>query len=320
MRAPNQERDSAVKEMPADGAAATSNSAPTLEEALDTDRGRLMPRTMRLAASKYVRGETPSQIASAMGMEPALVRKYLGEAVRSLHCQFLSLNIPERDEEKVERHRAANAGALTGEQLLIEARCAGCQGLIEENEERTLAAGMMVECHREDDRDGMDYTVGLRVGQALHYCSECTDKTQQFRIPNPWFVPDSQRKATAEYMAEAQAEAEREAAAENAALSVALAAGNTSAFNSAMPTSAARDDVMARSVAISGIAAQIAKRQGDSAHPAEIAEQLFADDERWEKLEAAREAASGSAEATQRERLRQYLNSPDSRGMPHKMR
>jgi hypothetical protein len=229
----------------------------------------------------------------------------------------LSLNIPERGEEKTERGHTARPGTLTGDQLLIEARCARCEKLIEENEERALAAGMMVECHRVAD-DDPDYTVGLRVGQALHYCSECAYKIEDFRIPNPWFVPENERHAMAEYQEQAQAQAELEAADQSKELSAALATGDTSSFNAAMPTSAPRDDVMGHAVPISQVASQIAEKQDGSTPTAEIAEQVFADDERWEKMAGAR--ASGSGEATQRSNLLDYLNSPTSRGMPHTMR
>jgi hypothetical protein len=276
-----------------------TNSRPTLDVALDTDRGRFMPKTMRLAASRYVRGETPNQIASAMGIRVSLVRQYLGEVVRYLHCQPLSLNIPDRVEE--ERGSNVRPEALTGDQLMIEARCRACGRLIEENEGRALAAAMMLECHRDED-DGLDYAIVPKVGAALHYCDECTDKIEEFRIANPWFVPEEDRKVAADRTAQALARAEREATDQSKALSVALAAGDTSSFNSAMPTTADREDVMGHAMPMSRVASRLAD----------------ADDDHWDKMAAAH--ASGSAEAVQREKLRGYLKSPGSRGMRPNMR
>ena len=90
-----------------------------------------------------------------------------------------------------------------------------------------------------------------------------------------------------------------------------VTSGDMRAFNAAMPIGPSREDVMARAVPVSRVAAKIAARMDEPASISEIAEQLFADDERCAMLAS---HCSGSAGVAQCNDLVEYLNSPRSRG------
>jgi hypothetical protein len=194
---------------------------------------------------------------------------------------------------------------------MIEAECESCGKQIEGDEERVLAAAMALNYFRDHD-EWLDYEVRLHVGKALHYCLECASTTEELRIPNPWFVSEEERRATAEWVEEYHRDEAAKTTARDGMLSKALASGDMHAFNTAMPTRPDRGDVMARAVPVSRVAARIAAGMDEPIPASEIAEQLFANDEGWKKAAAAQSASSG--ELAQRAKLVEYLNSLRSRG------
>jgi hypothetical protein len=96
--------------------------------------------------------------------------------------------------------------------------------------------------------------------------------------------------------------------------------GDLTHFNPVMPTKAPTNDVMAHAVPMSRVKLKRVKPQMDAEEPSsssEIKEGMFGDEERWEKIEAARAYSHGD---WGREKLREYLSSPRSRGMRPTMR
>jgi DNA-binding CsgD family transcriptional regulator len=300
--------------LPDAGSDPADSDTPSLETALKSPLGRKLPPIMRMIASKRVSGETVEQIAKALGIGRALVNSYLRHVVSTLRCQPSAIysNELENTPEGTKR-TSSRAGELSSEELMIEAECESCGKQIEGDEERVLAAAMALNYFRDHDEGRwLDYEVRLHVGKALHYCLECAGTTEELRIPNPWFVSEEQRRAMAKYIAHYHGAEVAKTNAQDGILRKALARGDIRAFNTAMPTRPERSEVMARAIPVSRVAAKIAAGMDEPTPASEIAEQLFANDEGWEKVAAAQSARSG--ERAQRAKLSEYLNSLQSRG------
>jgi DNA-binding CsgD family transcriptional regulator len=296
-----------------------ANSArSSLQKALETRCGRKLPKMMRRIAVRFASGETLEHIAGAETMTLATVEEVVRYAAWTLGCTPLSIDMAKP--EKIigaPEHRSGSAGELKSAQFLTEAKCEVCRKVIEEDSERVVVVPMELYYHQEIEDWGNHGIRPFFPTQPFHYCLDCARSTQEFRMPNPWFRTEQERRQLAKLLEEWKAQEKLKSDEQDKALSKDLAIGNLRAFNFAYSTAPKRDDVMSRAVPVSRLAAHIADQSegGDPSSTGEITDQIFsgsAADEGWAKVAAAQSAGSG--DAVQRAKVLEYLNSPQSKG------
>jgi DNA-binding CsgD family transcriptional regulator len=198
-------------------------------------------------------------------------------------------------------------------QFLIEAKCQACGKNIEGDSERVLLIPMITTYHMDaDDWGNHKMSPYVPHGASNHYCLECIHAVEHFSMPNPWFMSVEELQETTEWIEEDESKKRIGSAEKDEALRHALTSGDIRKFNAAMPTTAARDDLLARAKPVSSLAAKIADGMDGEPSTAEIADQILNDHKKWENA-AARQSAVSGVDA-QRVTLLEYLNSPQSRG------
>lgn len=201
---------------------------------------------------------------------------------------------------------------LSFARFLAEAQCRACGKNLESDSERVLVIPMMLNYHMDQGDWGNHKIVPYMPDSATtHYCLACIHGIERFSMSNPWCLSAENSSEEAAWI-EAQEKTRVESVENDEGLKRALAGGDMRKFDAAIPTSASRDDVMARATPVSKVAARIAKRMDGEPSEAEIEDQLFASDDGWKKVDAAQSAVSGVD--AQRAKVLDYLNSPHSRG------
>jgi hypothetical protein len=303
-----------------------ASAAPPMRDAIDTPKGRRLPKTMRTIAWKSSNGETLYNIACEVGVTEMLVGRYLDEVVRYLHCQpwRTADRVTQEDDVIVpgkDRRPSRPSGELKPDQVMIEARCASCGAAIAADAERVLDAAMTLNYSHPADEWDAGHQIKLRVGRVLHYCLDCARKTEEFRMPNPWFVSEEEERVLAEWVDEdnfvrvlPKTEEERVLAQRDRKVKEAVDRGDVHAFNVAMPTTPGRNDVMASAEQISH-AAERAVKSSDTPNPqaiSDMADSIMAGEVRIKSLRPG-VASNLLGEAKQRAMLDEYLKSAASR-------
>ena len=296
------------------GSDAREDSAPpSLRSALDTPLGRELPKQMRRIAIKFASGVSVQQIARTEALSTSHVKDYLEYAARTLGCQPVVIDTAGTEKGNSARRPPINMEQLGFGQFLIEAKCQACGKNIEGDSERVLLIPMILTYHMDADDWGnhkMSPYVPHRASN--HYCLECIHGVEQFSMPNPWFMSVEELQETTEWIEAYESKKRIGSDEKDEALRHALNSGDIRKFNAAMPTTAARDDLLARAKPVSRLAAKIADGMDGESSTAEIADQILNDHKKWENA-AARQSAVSGVDA-QRVTLLEYLNSPQSRG------
>jgi hypothetical protein len=223
------------------------SNLPSLETALMAPLARKMPPIMRMIATRYSKGETVQQIARAVGYKESLVSDYLAQSVRMLKCQPITSDVSKAEKFAHSDSRKGSPREFSPETMMVERECESCGAVIGSDEDRVLIAAIDLRYETEHDDDYDEY-VSLRVGRALHYCSSCAPKVSEFRMPNPWRIPEELEREYAQWLSEYRAQREARDAKQDASIRKSVATGDMHAFNTAMPTTPSRRDVMAARV------------------------------------------------------------------------
>lgn len=292
----------------------------SLQNALRTPLGRKLPTMMRRISVRFANGGSLEDIAGAEGMTVIKVEEVLRYAARHLGCKALPLGMT-KAEEPTGKRGPDGMGELRPAQFMTAEKCERCGKVVEADSERVLVAPMALMYGMDDEYWGCHRIIPCVSYRIPHYCLDCAVMTEEFRMPNPWFVSDESRRQMARFDEECRAQEELERTDRDKYLTKQLAAGDLRAFNSAFPTSPGRSDVMARAVPVSRVAEKIAGGTDEPSSTSEIADTILSgcavgkslpDDEGWAKVAAAQSVAFG--DAVQRAKVLEYLNSPQSRG------
>lgn len=303
-------------------------ASPTLEEFLVTPIGRKMPPVTRAVASKLASGDAPERIARALGIPTEIVNRHIREIIRFFPCQP-SQSAGNGTATRPAKRPSSGAANLGARRFMVEAKCEGCGTRIKKGDERVVLAAFETGYRQLDDEEllmgnryadgeeGLVYNADLR--SVFHYCGSCR-MAEELHVRNPWSM-----HSTAEdikRLEEWETEMKAEAAAESEHLSKVVAAGDMHGFNTAMPTTPKRDDALGRSVLFSRVVekAEVGREQrpgsgGDDevVSPNEVID-VMASTESPDSPSPYGPGAIEAGEAVQRAKVREYLDSPRSRG------
>jgi DNA-binding NarL/FixJ family response regulator len=293
--------------------------SPSFEEALKTPIGRKWPPSMREVLEKVAAGNTLEGIARETRISVDDVQDSVDRFVRALRCRRPELRREGRTNRglivtKTPRTRNGSR-VLNAPPTMIEASCAGCGSRIEKGEERAiLIACVALYVNKEDE----GHVPSLDIRKEFHYCGPCA-RAEDLRVQNPWHERWTPQEL--EWLKEVEAEAAVEINQEKAHLQDVIARGDMHAFNKAMPTCPDRrgEDALGRSTLACDFAAKATDRaiQSGSVNAGEGDEDAFEQQCTTSLPDFPSPYGPGAieaGEAAQRAKVREYLDSPRSRG------
>jgi hypothetical protein len=224
------------------------------------------------------------------------------------------------------KERATENTLLRLSDWMVKTQCAACNATIDDDQDRIVLAAVAFRSW--EDRDG--HLDAFRDEQKIiSYCMFCADSIDELRMPNSWrrVDPATLSKSAPEPEYNLLKALKVESVEADRKIAKGLVAGDMHPFNKAMPTNASKEDMMGHFISHQGMAADIAERgEGEEGlNASETADALTSTLPITSPL--ARIVSHGHAPASkvdathrQKEKLRDFLASPRSKGMRPQIR